>query len=208
MERLIVGMTDQQCQEFDRWLTTEITEKLFKDGAPFGQDLAARNIQRGRDHGIPSYAEFYKLYGPSSDPNGDMSCWNRRPQSFSRTNWNLLRQVYCHPQDIELFTGGLLEKRTYGRGLLGVVFREIQAQQFERLKDGDRFFFTHKGQVASFTKRAIKAIKRRKFSDIICDNTNIEKVPTNAFMDPCLSNAMKKCATGTTPLDVSVINIV
>ena len=145
MEKLLSGMVRQPAQKVDTYVAEQVTNLLFKENKDYGQDLIARNIQRGRDHGIPSYGEFYKQFGPRSDSNRDMSCWSRRPQSFSQTSWDALKRVYSHPQDIELFSGGLLEERTNGEGILGPMFRKIVALQFERLKDGDRFFFTHQG---------------------------------------------------------------
>ena len=149
MEKLLSGMTRQPSQKADKFVTEEVTNLLFKEKKSYGHDLIARNIQRGRDHGLPSYAEFYKQFGPQSDPNRDMSCWNRRPQSFYQSDWDELKRVYVHPQDIELFSGGLMEKRTNGEGILGPLFRKIISIQFNNLKDGDRFFFTHQGK--SFT---------------------------------------------------------
>ena len=111
----------------------------------FGKDLIAINIARGRDHGIPSYAQFYEKFGPKTDVNRSMKCWLTRPKSFNSQFWDILENTYICPKDIDLFVGGLLEAKTKDHGVLGSVFGWIVAEQFRRLRDGDRFFFTHTG---------------------------------------------------------------
>ena len=208
-DKIIAGLTQQHCQRFDRLMTKDLTERLF--GSPFGLDLASLNIQRGRDHGLPSYYELYNLIGDQSDPKRDMSCWARRPRSFSKGAWKRLKKVYKHPKDIELFSGGLLDKRPNGkRGnpILGTMFAAINSIQMSRLKDGDRFFFTHSNGAANFNKVARQAIMNRKMSDIICDNTKIEKVPKNAFLpDNNNGNPLVKCGTHTL-LDMDSISLI
>lgn len=193
MKDILYGLTSQPCQHFDRFITNQLRNHLFKNNASFGEDLIARNIQRGRDHGIPSYSEFYKLLGPSSDPNIDMSCWARRPQSFTCDMWDKLKSVYLHPHDIDMFLGGLMETVT-GDALVGDTFKTIIARQFKNIMYGDRFFFTHQGQVDSFDKEAIKAIRKRNLRDIICDNTDIKQLPRNVFLrhDP-VTNPLTLC---------------
>lgn len=45
---------------------------------------------------------------------------------------------------MEIFPGGLLEKPDSGTGaLVGPTFSCLLKQQFQSLRDGDRFFFTH-----------------------------------------------------------------
>ena len=100
-----------------------------------------------------------------------------------------------------------MEKRTEGDGILGLLFSTINSLQFSRLKDGDRFFFTHKNGASRFSPTAQQAIMNRKMSDIICDNTNVESVPTLAFLEVFEQNPLKMCGQHT-PLDIDNINVI
>ena len=55
-------------------------------------------------------------------------------------------------------------------------------RQFERVKEGDRFFFTHKDEAGSFTTAAKEILLARTLSGVICDNTDITSVPRDAFV--------------------------
>ena len=54
MDAILKGVADQASEESDRFVNDAVRNNLFKNIDPHGHgmDLAARNIQRGRDHGL------------------------------------------------------------------------------------------------------------------------------------------------------------
>ena len=63
MEQILMGLVTQPAQAFDKEVSSELTNLLFpEEGASFGNDLVARNIQRGRDHGIPGFCCYYNRH--------------------------------------------------------------------------------------------------------------------------------------------------
>ncbi|CAB4069637.1 PXDN [Lepeophtheirus salmonis] len=159
LEEVILGLLHQPSQSYDRLAIDDITNHLFNGGKAFGSDLIARNIQRGRDHGLPTYG-----------------FWRQHCDLQPLCDWN----KKTSPNDIDLFTAGLAENPSEG-SVLGETFSCILGKQFENLKNGDRYFFTHTNQASSFTESQINNIRTRTLGQIICDNTDIQKVRANVF---------------------------
>ncbi|XP_040574499.1 salivary peroxidase/catechol oxidase [Lepeophtheirus salmonis] len=175
LEELLLGLLDQPSQANDNFAVDDLTNHLFNGGRSFGSDLFARNIQRGRDHGLPTYG-FWRQHcdlQPVCD-------WNTKPDNIKQSNWNILKTLYKSPNDIDLFTAGLAENSSDG-SVLGDTFSCILGKQFENLKYGDRYFFTHSNQIGSFTDSQIQNIRTRNLGQIICDNTDIKRVKANVF---------------------------
>ena len=72
---------------------------------------------------------------------------------------------------LEIFPGGLLERVETGE--VGPTFSCLIRRQFEALRAGDRFFFTHSntGGCHEFSRSQQQHIMKRSLRDIICDNT-------------------------------------
>jgi peroxidase len=74
--------------------------------------LGSLNIQRGRDHGIPSYNEIRKFLGLSP-----VSSMADRPEEISPENWDALAQVYKNPDEVDVYPAGLSETPIPGNRL-------------------------------------------------------------------------------------------
>ncbi|MCP9264611.1 Peroxidasin [Dirofilaria immitis] len=145
-------------------LNNELTENLFNRAHEVSLDLAAINIQRGRDHALPGYVEFRKWCNLSLVENWD-DLRNIIPQEIIYK----LKDLYGHPGNIDLFAGGIVEERL-DEALVGPTFSCIIAEQFKRLRDGDRFCPEERDKKTSLAR-------------IICDNAdNITTIQNDVFV--------------------------
>ncbi|KAK8781291.1 hypothetical protein V5799_017369 [Amblyomma americanum] len=125
----------------------QLTNHLFEPpGFGFGADLAAFNVQRGRDHGIPSYNDWREFCGMSRITDFSQLADVMSPQAAQS-----FAQVYKHPDDIDLFAAGVNERPIAG-GTLGPTFACSIGEQFRRLKNGDRFWYENGGLESSLNE--------------------------------------------------------
>ena len=97
-------------------------------------DLAALNIQRGRDHGLSNYNRWRAHCGlPAAKRIADL-----HKEISNDTVRDRLQEVYGDdPDRIDLWVGGLVEDTLPG-SQLGPTFSCIISDQFQRLRTGDR----------------------------------------------------------------------
>lgn len=175
---ILNGLIHQNAQASNGEIHSDLSNHLFMSPTFIGSDLASRNIQRGRDHGLPAYNEFRKYC--NLDPLED-SWETGRTTDINEVTWAKLASLYESPLDIDLYTGGLSETQVDG-GLSGPTFVCLQSIQFQRLMKGDRYFYTHAENPGRFTPQQLTALRNRRLGDIICDNSNgIKETATNVF---------------------------
>ncbi|KAL8610231.1 hypothetical protein ACOMHN_038926 [Nucella lapillus] len=180
-------------QVLDQFFTSEVTNHLFETSplnpdstAPGdGLDLMGLNIQRGRDHGLPSYNEYRRFCG--LDP---WASFNAFPGDLGP----LYKGLYSSVDDIDLFSGIMSEERV-DDGLVGATLACLIGSQFHDLKYGDRFFSTTTRTPEGFSFKQFMAIQNITMSHVICMGTSsIEMVPEMAFRATKPdSNPLVKC---------------
>ncbi|KAG8201538.1 hypothetical protein JTE90_011213 [Oedothorax gibbosus] len=191
-DALTRGMTGQPAQAFDRNVSPKLTNQLFNDSGP-GLDLIALNIQRGRDHGIPGYNEWREYCGLSRLRNFEDLALVMDPQT-ARNFGRLYRNV----DDVDLYPAGIAEN-PLPDAILGPTFACIIAEQFRRLKLGDRFWYENGGMESSFSEVQLQEIRKVTLSRLLCDNTNVEDIQLVAFVKPAEWNPTQSCRDGKIP---------
>ncbi|XP_033762656.1 uncharacterized protein LOC117344118 [Pecten maximus] len=183
-------LTREPAAKTDRIFEKAIRDQLFVSFEAQSFDLTALNIQRGRDHGLPSYNEWRDW------------CHLQRATHFgtdtgglihhSTDNANRLSAAYNHVNDIELFAGGVTEEHVPG-GNIGPTFACMIARQFKYWKIGDRFWHERPGKTG-FTSAQLKQIKKMTLAKIICRNMKLKWIQKNVFrkVDE-VSNPLVKC---------------
>ena len=132
---------------------TELTEHLFQMAHTVALDLAALNIQRGRDHGLPNYNNWRQFCNMSLG-NDFMDFEN---EIKNKTLLRKLEKLYGSVDNIDLFVGGILEDPLPGTRI-GPTFLCLIVLQFKRLRDGDRFWYENPGVFSPTQLTQIKQV--------------------------------------------------
>ena len=157
----LLGLANQQSQAVDTRLVDDVRNFLFGPPGAGGLDLAALNIQRGREHGLPCYNQLRIDCGLA--PRSTFMQINPDPSVHGA-----LASVYASIDDIDPWVG-ILAEPTLPEALVGETAFTVLKGQFERLRDGDRFFYKN-----SLPRGWRRFIERQTLSRIIRRNTSID----------------------------------
>ncbi|KAM8866067.1 eosinophil peroxidase-like [Synchiropus picturatus] len=164
----------------EHMMPDELREHLFKFSKDLALDLAALNLQRGRDHGLPGYSEWRRFCGLSVPKNRNQLGRVLQNRLLAR---NLLK-LYGHPRNIDVWLGGIAEPFVPG-GRVGPLFACLISTQFQRIRQGDRYWWEKAGV---FSEEQRESLKKTSLARIICDNSGITRVPEQPFLIGAVSS--------------------
>ena len=155
-------------QEVDLGVVDSLRNFLFGPPGAGGLDLVAMNIQRGRDHGLSDYNSTRAAYGLN------------RVESFDQITSDVslqqkLTSLYGSVDNIDLWVG-LMAEDHQDDASVGELTSKIIADQFQRTRDGDRFFYRN-----VLNDLEIESLERSTLADVIERNTSIEGLQENVF---------------------------
>ena len=137
-------------------------------------DLAALNIQRGRDHGVGDYNTVRLAFGLSA------------VESFAEISSDpavqqALMEAYGSVDDLDLWVAALAEDHVPGASV-GETLQTIISNQFARLRAGDRFWF-ERDPFFSANPELLEEVRSITLANVIRCNTYLDsEVQDNAFI--------------------------
>ena len=171
---ILRGLAAQLAQQVDPLVIDEVRNMLLKEPNGPVFDLAALNIQRGRDHGVGDYNTVRRAYGLtpvesfadiSSDPGLQ----------------HALRRAYGDVHDLDLWVAALAEDHIAG-AMVGETLRAIISDQFSRIRDADRYWFENDPYFLA-NPELLDEIRQTTLADIIRRNTPIQdEIQDNTFI--------------------------
>lgn len=159
IDPLFRGLAASNMQRIDTHLVDDLRNFLFGPPGAGGFDLASLNMQRGRDHGLPDYNSIRVHFGrPAAatyaDVTSDVALQQKLAMAFPDIN------------NIDPWLGLLAEDAAPGAAV-GPTMKLILIDQFERLRDGDRFFYRNDLSLAG----EVPFLEATRLSDIIRRNS-------------------------------------
>ncbi|MBJ6125028.1 peroxidase family protein [Microvirga splendida] len=224
---IVRGMTSQVGNEIDEFVTGVLRNQLL--GIPL--DLAALNIARGRDTGIPplnqarrefqvkangdtqldpytswsdfalnlknpaSIVNFIAAYGTHASITSATTAEQKRDAAMAlvfgdgddsnginirgvnytdRLDFLNATGAYAGGklgglEDVDLWVGGMAEKKMAFGGMLGSTFSFIFELQLENLQNGDRFYYLSRVQGLNF----LNELENNSFAKMVLNNTDL-----------------------------------
>ncbi len=184
IDSLLKYEASTQAQEVDLEVVDSLRNLLFGAPGSGGLDLAALNIQRGREHGLADYNSTRQAYGLDA------------VDSFAEITSDVelqgkLESLYGDVNNIDLWVGLLAEDHLRGSSV-GELTQTIIVDQFERLRDGDRFWYEN-----VYRGSQLRQLQQTTLGDIIERNTSVEGLQDNVFfMVAEVSGQVTKSAVG------------
>jgi len=182
---LFEGLAGTVQQSVDHQIADSIRNHLFEtDHHRF--DLFAIDIQRSRDHKIPSYNHARIAYGLKSvDSWKDFDSLDKDLGQDADDIKEKLSTVYRNPWEADPIVAGLAAdwvrpKKVHDYSNVGDLFEKAIISQFQRTRTGDRYWYTrHLDKVNC--DGDLDSVEHRTLADVIRDNVQSAEIPDDVF---------------------------
>lgn len=177
----------------------QIINRIGKNAEGYGMDIISTDIQRGRDHGIPSFVQIRRACKLTPEINS----FDDFNKIFNQTNVDLLKKIYKSYEEVDFYVGGLLEAFEHvGSPFAGPTFGCIIGANYNNVMGGDRFFYTHPENPHPFSKAQIDAIRSYQIPHLFCTNSGLKETNKLWSYTPNSDNPKVDCKNYP-PMDLS-----
>jgi hypothetical protein len=168
LDLFLKGLSVEEMQEVDTLFADEQRNIVVAF-----LDLMSLDVARARDHGLADYNTMRVAYGLAAVTT--FSQITADPALASD-----LEELYGDVNHIDPLIGALAEDHLPGASV-GPLAAAGLAEQFVRLRDGDRFWYESD---PAFTPDEIAVLQATRLSDIIRRNTGLTNLQDNVFFVP------------------------
>jgi peroxidase len=165
LDLYLKGLSVEEIQEVDTLFSDEQRNSVLAF-----VDLLSFDVARARDHGLADYNTMRVAYGLSAVTT--FSEITTDPDLASS-----LEDLYGDVSRIDPLVGALAEDHLPGASV-GPLAAAGLAEQFVRLRDGDRFWYETD---PAFTAEEVLSLQNTRLSDIIRRNTGLTNLQDNVF---------------------------
>ena len=173
IEPFLDGLALRPMQRVDVGIVEDVRTFLFRRVIEQPKqllDLAALNIQRGRDHGLADYNAIRQQVGLVRK-----TTWaeiSSDPGVQSR-----LKRLYGTVDDVDAWVGGLAEDHATGAAV-GELILTVLAEQFARARNGDRYWYENDPELSSARRTELNGTT---LADVVMRNTGLTALPADVF---------------------------
>lgn len=182
---LVSSVLQQNAMSLDTSYVDDMAHLLFKTNN-VGTDVLALDIQRGRDHGLSSYTNYYKQCTGTR-----IDSWDDLSGVMIRSDLDKLKNAYLSVQDVDLIIGAIAEIPSIPGALVGPTLSCIIKDQMSQSLSDHPSAFDH-------------ILSNYSAARFLCDTAQVSRVQQNIFRLPAVDNPLVRCAQLPT-LDLSTL---
>ncbi|XP_065371103.1 peroxidase [Calliphora vicina] len=181
LDQILYSVLMQQAMKLDASYVESLSSDLANNKRPTHSDLLAFDIQRGRDHGLQPYFKYLEICN-----NVKINNWKDLQTFIKPEDLSKLKNAYSNWRDIDLIVGGISEMSARN-ATVGPTFQCIIGEQFSKLKQW------HQSEIDQ-TDLDLSKWKTTSAADLLCLNSNLQRVPLNIFKISSKTNPLVECS--------------